>query len=48
MYGRVIGMKMEDWKAWYAEKVQQLKTAETDVSEQQKKLTEQQSQGGGE
>ncbi|WP_270024224.1 cytochrome c oxidase subunit II [Solirubrobacter phytolaccae] len=48
MYGRVIGMKMEDYKAWYAEKVQQVKTAETDVSEQQKELTEQQSQGDGE
>jgi len=48
MYGRVIGMRMADYKKWYADKVQQLKTAETDVAEQQKKLTEQQSQGGGE
>lgn len=47
MYGRVIGMRMADYKQWYADKVQQLKTAETDVAEQQKKLTEQQQSGGG-
>ncbi|MBE2320305.1 cytochrome c oxidase subunit II [Solirubrobacter sp. CPCC 204708] len=46
MYGRVIGMRMEDYKRWYAEKVQQVKTAETNVTEQQKQLNEQQSAGG--
>ena len=40
MYGRVIGMRMADYKKWYADKVQQVKTAETDVAEQQKQLTE--------
>lgn len=49
MYGRVIGMRMADYKKWYADKVQQLKTAETNVAEQQKKLTDnQQSAEGGE
>jgi cytochrome c oxidase subunit 2 len=47
MYGRVIGMRMADYKKWYADKVQQLKTAETDVAEQQKKLTEEQQSAGG-
>ena len=36
MYGRVIGMRMADYKKWYADKVQQVKTARTDVAEQQK------------
>ncbi len=50
MYGRVIGMRMADYKQWYADKVQQLKTAETDVAEQQKQLTENQqsAEDGGE
>ena len=50
MYGRVIGMRMADYKRWYADKVQQLKTAETDVAEQQKQLTENQqsAEDGGE
>jgi cytochrome c oxidase subunit 2 len=50
MYGRVIGMRMADYKQWYADKVQQVKTAETDVAEQQKQLTEDQqsAEDGGE
>jgi cytochrome c oxidase subunit 2 len=47
MYGRVIGMRMADYKRWYADKVQQVKTAKTDVAEQQKALQEQQSGEGG-
>jgi cytochrome c oxidase subunit 2 len=47
MYGRVIGMRMADYKKWYADKVQQVKTARTDVAEQQKQLTEDQQSAGG-
>jgi cytochrome c oxidase subunit 2 len=46
MYGRVIGMRMADYKRWYANKVQQLKGAEETVADQQRKLLEQQSAGG--
>ena len=45
MYARVIGMRMADYKKWYADQVQALKTAETDVSKQQKALEAQQTEG---
>ena len=50
MYARVIGMRPDDYERWYADQVQALKTAKTDVAEQQKALTEQEQQGedGGE
>ena len=32
MYGRVIGMRMADYRRWYADKVQQLKDARTGAS----------------
>ena len=50
MYARVIGMRPDDYKRWYADQVQALKTAKTDVAAQQKALTEQEQQGedGGE
>ena len=45
MYARVIGMRMPDYKKWYADQVQALKTAETEVAEQQKELQAQQTEG---
>jgi cytochrome c oxidase subunit II len=45
MYGRVIGMKMADYKKWYAQKVQEVKTARTDVAKQQKALQAEQTEG---
>ncbi|HKG64240.1 MAG TPA: cytochrome c oxidase subunit II, partial [Solirubrobacteraceae bacterium] len=42
MYARVIGMRMPDYKKWYADQVQALKTAKTDVAKQQKELQAQQ------
>jgi cytochrome c oxidase subunit II len=45
MYGRVIGMRMADYKKWYAQKVQEIKTARTDVAKQQKALQAEQTEG---
>jgi cytochrome c oxidase subunit 2 len=45
MYARVIGMRMADYKKWYADQVQELKTAQTDVAKQQKALQAEQTQG---
>jgi cytochrome c oxidase subunit II len=45
MYARVIGMRMADYKKWYADKVQEIKTARTDVAKQQKALQAEQSEG---
>jgi cytochrome c oxidase subunit 2 len=45
MYARVIGMRMADYKKWYAQKVQEVKTARTDVAKQQKALQAEQTQG---
>ncbi|HWK27677.1 MAG TPA: cytochrome c oxidase subunit II [Solirubrobacter sp.] len=45
MHGRVIGMRMADYKKWYADTVAQEKVAKTDVAKQQKALQEQQSEG---
>jgi cytochrome c oxidase subunit 2 len=45
MYARVIGMRMPDYKKWYADQVQALKTAKTDVAKQQKELQAQQTEG---
>ena len=45
MYARVIGMRMPDYKKWYADQVQALKTAKTDVAKQQKELQAQQDEG---
>ena len=47
MYGRVIGMRMPDWKKWYADKVAQVKTAKEAAAKQQKALEAQQQQGQG-
>ena len=47
MYGRVIGMKMADYKKWYADKVAQVKQAQKDIAAQQKALEAQRTQGGG-
>jgi cytochrome c oxidase subunit 2 len=45
MYARVIGMRMPDYKKWYADQVQALKTAKEDVAKQQKELQAQQTEG---
>ena len=45
MYGRVIGMKMADYKKWYADKVQQVKDARAAAAKQLKALQAQQTQG---
>jgi cytochrome c oxidase subunit 2 len=42
MYGRVIGMRMDDYKRWYAGKVQELRGAEERVTRQQEQFTENQ------
>jgi cytochrome c oxidase subunit 2 len=48
MYGRVIGMRMPDYKKWYADKVAEVATAKKAAAAQQKALTaQQQGQGGG-
>jgi cytochrome c oxidase subunit 2 len=47
MYARVIGMRPDAYERWYADQVQALKTAKTDVAKQQRALTEQQRQGDG-
>jgi cytochrome c oxidase subunit II len=45
MFGRVIGMRMADYKRWYANKVQQVKAARAAAAAQQKALVAQQTQG---
>jgi cytochrome c oxidase subunit 2 len=47
MYGRVIGMRMADYKRWYAGKVAQVNAARKAVAAQQKALQAQQAQGNG-
>jgi cytochrome c oxidase subunit 2 len=43
MYGRVIGMKMADYRAWYASKVQQVAADRKAVAQQTKELNAQRS-----
>jgi cytochrome c oxidase subunit 2 len=45
MYARVIGMRMPDYKKWYADQVAALKAAKVDVAKQQKELQAQQDEG---
>jgi cytochrome c oxidase subunit 2 len=45
MYARVIGMRMDDYQAWYRRKVQQVAQARKIVALQQKALLKQQGQG---
>jgi cytochrome c oxidase subunit 2 len=45
MYARVIGMRMPDYKKWYADQVQALKAAKADAAKQQKALQAQQTKG---
>jgi cytochrome c oxidase subunit 2 len=45
MYARVIGMRMADYKRWYADKVQQVKAARIAAAKQQKALVQQEAQG---
>jgi cytochrome c oxidase subunit II len=44
MTARVIGMRMDDYKAWYQRKVQQVQQARQQVARQQKALLQQQGQ----
>jgi cytochrome c oxidase subunit 2 len=44
MYARVIGMRMDDYKAWYARKAAEIKQAQTEVAKQTKALQAQQGQ----
>jgi cytochrome c oxidase subunit II len=44
MLARVIGMRMDDYKAWYQRKVQQVQQARQQVAAQQKALLQQQGQ----
>jgi cytochrome c oxidase subunit 2 len=44
MYARVIGMRMDDYKRWYADKVQQVDDARKAAEATQKKLLEAQGQ----
>jgi len=46
MYGRVIGMRMPDYKAWYANKLRQVQADRKAVAAQQKALQAQQKGGG--
>ena len=45
MFARVIGMRMADYKKWYADKVQAVKEARTKVAAQQKALVAEQTEG---
>jgi cytochrome c oxidase subunit II len=45
MYARVIGMRLDDYNAWYARKAAEIKQAQTAVAKQQKALLAQE-QGG--
>jgi cytochrome c oxidase subunit 2 len=45
MYGRVIGMKMADYRQWYVNKVAQVAAARKAAAAQQKALVAQQNQG---
>jgi len=44
MYGRVIGLRYQDWKAWYARQAADLKAAKTDAAKQRAALNAQQGQ----
>jgi cytochrome c oxidase subunit 2 len=45
MYARVIGMRMDDYKAWYTRKAAEIKQAQAAVAKQQKALQAQQQSG---
>jgi cytochrome c oxidase subunit 2 len=45
MYARVIGMRMDDYNKWYADKVAAVKAAKTAVAKQQKALQAEQTSG---
>jgi cytochrome c oxidase subunit II len=44
MLARVIGLRYDDWKAWYDSKAQQLQQAEDEAAKERKKLTAQEGQ----
>jgi cytochrome c oxidase subunit 2 len=46
MYARVIGMRMADYKRWYADATQELRNAQQAAAAQQKALQRQQEGGG--
>jgi cytochrome c oxidase subunit II len=45
MTGRVIGLRFDDWKAWYARQAQEIKTAQQDAAKERKALQAQEQQG---
>jgi cytochrome c oxidase subunit II len=45
MYARVIGMRMPDYKRWYADQVEAVKAGEAGAAAQQRALDEQQNEG---
>jgi cytochrome c oxidase subunit 2 len=47
MIGRVIGMRMDDWKRWRASKAQQIKQAFQAAANQRKAINQQETQGTG-
>jgi hypothetical protein len=44
MYGRVIGMRFADWKAWYAQKGAEIKAAQKAAQQATTQLQAQQGQ----
>jgi cytochrome c oxidase subunit 2 len=44
MYGKVIGLRYQDWKAWYDRQAQDIKTAQQDAAQERKQLEAQQGQ----
>jgi cytochrome c oxidase subunit II len=45
MTARVIGLRFDDWKAWYARQAREIKTAQQDAAKERKALQAQQEQG---
>ena len=44
MLARVIGLRYDDWKAWFDNKARQLQQAKADAANERKKLTEEEGQ----
>jgi cytochrome c oxidase subunit II len=44
MYGRVIGLRFADWKAWYDRQAAEIKAAQQDAAQERKQLEAQQGQ----
>jgi hypothetical protein len=44
MLARVIGLRYDDWKAWYDSKADQLKQAQDDAAKERQKVNAQEGQ----